>query len=121
MSVTNWNTRRSGCGGSNEGRPSQASERHVPPQCAMEEVFFGSFWRMSSPLSTTDDAVTSRTVNSRWNAGGRCGVLGNCDFLVLQSVRKTVALRLVRQSRVHDVTEAQPDHGQLTQVWAPPS
>ena len=58
--VTDWFKRRSGGGG---------GERHVPPLRAMEEVLFGSIWYIVSPLLTTDDAVTSRTVNSGWKIG----------------------------------------------------
>ena len=40
---------------------------------------------MISPLLTTDDAVMSRTVNSRWNTGNRYGALGDFCFMMLQS------------------------------------
>ena len=83
--VTKWFTQGYRCGGNNEGRPPQASERYVPPQCAMEKVLYGSIFGMIiSPLLTTDSAVTSETVNSRWNSGDRYG-LGNFYFSMLQS------------------------------------
>ena len=66
-------------------RPSQASERYIPLLRAMEEVFYGSIWYTIGPLLTTDDAVKSRTVTSRWNVVNRYGALGDFYFMMLQS------------------------------------
>ena len=43
--------------------PLQAEEGYVPLLCTMEDTFFGSIWRMISPLLTTDDAMMLRTVD----------------------------------------------------------
>ena len=48
-------------------------ERHVSLLQAMDEILYGTLWRMISPLLTTNDAVRCRTVTSRWNVGSRYG------------------------------------------------
>ena len=51
----------------------------------MDEILYGSIWRMASPLLTTDDVVRLRGVASRWNVGNRCGEMGEFYFLPLQN------------------------------------
>ena len=57
-------------------------ERHVPHLRAMDEILYGTIWRMVSPLLTTDDVVRCRTVSIRWNVGSRYGAMGEFYFLL---------------------------------------
>ena len=82
-------------------------ERHVPPQRAMDEMLYGTVWRMISPLSTTDDAVRCRTVTSRWNVGSRHGEMGE-PAVTKRPIQETLALRFL-----HDAEEEQPVHGRV--------
>ena len=61
------------------------SGRYIPLLRAMEEVFYGSIWYTIGPLLTTDDAVKSRTVTSRWNVVNRYGAVVDFYFMMLQS------------------------------------
>ena len=45
--------------------------RYILSLREMEDMLYGSVWCMINPLLTTDDAVMTRTVTSRWNVENR--------------------------------------------------